>query len=75
METLVVIPAVCKPGRFHVEIYAEIVVRILAGIPWQIGQQSQQGTQRDMADMAESAVYESGLFREFLAFVNDTPPP
>ena len=29
---------------------------ILAGIPWQIGQQFQQGTQRDLADMAESAV-------------------
>ena len=57
---LAVIPALCTPGRFYVEIYAEIVVTIptgnLAGIPWQIGQQSQQGTQRDMADMAESAV-------------------
>ena len=30
MEMLAVIPAVCKPGRFHEEIYAEIVVRIPA---------------------------------------------
>ena len=29
---------------------------IMAGIPWQIGQQSQQGTRRNLADMAESAV-------------------
>lgn len=48
---------------------------IMAGIPWQIGQQSQQGTRRDLADMSESAVKELGLFREFIAFVNDTPPP
>ena len=31
VEMLAVIPAVCKPGRFHEEIYAEIVVRIPAG--------------------------------------------
>ena len=31
MEMLAVIPALCTPGRFHVEIYAEIVVRIPSG--------------------------------------------
>ena len=29
---------------------------IMAGSPWQIEQQSQQGTRRDLADMSESAV-------------------